>query len=530
MPEKFKSLSPAEFFYRNREIAGFSNPARALYQTVRELVENALDATDCYGILPTIQVEISRESNEAPHYRVTVADNGIGIPPEHVPQAFGQVLYGSKYVLKQTRGMFGLGVKMAILYGQITTGKPVIVETVPYRSKYKYSFKILIDIEKNQPIVLERKVRKLKRRRHGTLVSVVVEGDWGRAKSRIIEYIKRTAMVAPYANIYFKDPDGNVHHYPRVIRKLPPPPKETKPHPHGVDIELLKTLISNIEANTLLEFLIKAFQSVGEKAAKEFLEFAKLDPNIKPSELSIDDLKYLAMKLKEFNGFKSPRGTSLSPLGEEIIEAGLKQILKPEFVVAVTRKPSAYSGHPFIVEVGIAYGGQIPPAETPYLYRFANKIPLLYDEKADVAWKVVTEEIDWRNYGVTFPAPLAILTHICSTKVPYKGVGKESVAEVPEVERELKNAIREAARKLKTYISKKMRELEAKKKIVALAKYIPEVSESLAVISRPPTGEHNGLSPEQIAKMLYKILEVKLEKLGLKGKFDLSKIKVKIST
>ena len=105
-----------------------------------------------------------------------------------------------------------------------------------------------------------------------------------------------------------------------------------------------------------------------EKVAKEFLKFAELDPNVKPTELSIDDLKYITRKLKEFNGFKNPRGTSLSPLGEEIIEAGLKQILKPEFVTAVTRKPSAYSGHPFIVEVGIAYGGQIPPAETPHLY------------------------------------------------------------------------------------------------------------------------------------------------------------------
>ncbi len=528
MPEKFKSLSPAEFFYRNREIAGFANPVRALYQTVRELVENALDATDCFSILPTIHVEIARDSEEAPHYRVTVADNGIGIPPEYVPQAFGRVLYGSKYVLKQSRGMFGLGVKMAILYGQITTGKPVIVETVPRRSKYKYSFKILIDIEKNQPIVLERKIKKLKKRRHGTLVSVVVEGDWGRAKSRIIEYIKRTAIVAPYANIYFKDPEGNVYQYPRVIRKLPPPPKETKPHPHGVDIEMLKALISSVEAETLLEFLTKAFQSVGEKAALEFLKFAELDPNVKPTDLSIEDLKYLTRKLKEFDGFRNPRGASLSPLGEEIIEAGLKQILKPEFVVAVTRKPSAYSGHPFIVEVGIAYGGQIPPAETPHLYRFANKIPLLYDEKADVAWKVVTEGIGWKNYGISFPAPVAVLTHICSTKVPYKGVGKESVADVPEIERELRNALREAARRLKTYISKKTREIEAKKKIVALVKYIPEVSDSLAVISKPPTGEGDGLSSEQIAKLLYQILEIKLEKLGLKGKVDLSKIKVQI--
>ncbi|MCD6195275.1 MAG: ATP-binding protein, partial [Staphylothermus sp.] len=115
--EKYRAISAAEFFYKYKEIAGFANPARALYQTIRELVENALDATDAHGILPNIKIVIEKADQVHEYYKITVEDNGIGLPPHIVPEAFGRVLFSSKYVLRQTRGMFGLGVKVAVLYG-----------------------------------------------------------------------------------------------------------------------------------------------------------------------------------------------------------------------------------------------------------------------------------------------------------------------------------------------------------------------------------------------------------------------------
>ncbi|MEM0028951.1 MAG: ATP-binding protein, partial [Ignisphaera sp.] len=154
--EKFRSISPAEFFYRNKEIAGFANPARALYQSVRELVENALDATDAHGIFPDIAISIERDQNKAYVYRITVKDNGIGIPENYIPDAFGRVLFSSKYVLRQTRGLFGLGAKMVVLYGQITVGEPAEIVSATINSKKIYKYKIMIDIKENKPIVLER--------------------------------------------------------------------------------------------------------------------------------------------------------------------------------------------------------------------------------------------------------------------------------------------------------------------------------------------------------------------------------------
>ncbi len=499
--EKFRGLSPAEFFYRNKELAGFSNPARALYQTVRELVENALDATDAHGILPTIKVSIdSNLINERPEvYLVSVEDNGIGIPPDNIPQAFAQLLYSSKYVLRQTRGMFGLGAKMAVLYGQITTGKPVEVISSTINSSRIYLFKLMIDIKANKPIIIHRASFRKSNDWHGTIVKVFIEGDWGKAKSRICEYIKRTAIIAPYATIVFKDPDNNVVYFKRSTTSIPKPPREVKPHPQGIDIEMLKMMISSTNARTLREFLIKEFQGVGESTANKLLQASGLNPDKDPKTLINDELEVLARTLKDFKEFKPPRTDHLSYLGEDLIKAGLQTILGPEFIAARTRKPRVYEGHAFVVEAGIAYGGSVQPSQEPILLRFANKIPLLYDEKNDVAWKVVSQNINWDNYEIAFPAPLVILVHICSTKIPYKGVGKECIAEVPEIENEIENAVREVARELRNYLVKKRKESEELEKAVSIIKYIPDIAHSLSKI----TGE---VSAEALSNMLFQLV------------------------
>ncbi len=481
--EKYRSMTPSQFFYEHRELAGFGSPSRALYQTIRELVENALDATDVYGIMPRIVIVVEKLEERQDFYRITVEDNGIGINPKYVPQAFGQVLFSSKYKLRQARGRFGLGAKMAILYGQIKTGKPVEVYTSPVGFTKIYYYKLKIDIERNKPVILSYAEHDNKALWHGTRISVVIEGDWSRARSRVYEYIKRTAIATPYADIVFIDPEGNIITYWHSIEKLPRPPREVKPHPHGVDIEQLKRLIRDVKAKTLIEFLVSAFQGVGRRTAEAFLKWASLDPSLDPHRLNDSLLGELARKLREYPKFRPPSAESLSPFGPEIIEAGLRAILHPEFVVAVSRRPKAYEGHPFIIEVGIAYGGEIPLSNEPILLRYANKIPLLYDEKSDVAWKVIDpRSFNWKDYMVVFPAPIAVLTHIASTKVPYKGVGKESVADVPEIEHELRNALREAARKLRLYLLQKKKEEEAKRRVITFVKYTPEVAKGLATI------------------------------------------------
>ena len=495
--ERYREMSVAEFFAKNKELAGFANPTRALYQTIRELVENALDATDTHGILPEIRVEIRErpelsppgESKALPRYTVTVEDNGIGVPATEIANAFGKVLYSSKYVIRQTRGMYGLGVKAAVLYGQATAGQPVEVVSAPLGSPYVYMKRLYIDMKKNEPIIVEEAQWKKRGRWHGTRVSITLQGDWPRARSRIIEYIERTAIIAPYATITLITPDGKIYHYPRTTRKMPKPPREAKPHPHGVDLEQLKMIIKNTRAKTLMDMLVQEFQSVGQRTAEKFLANLGVDPALNPKRLLEKGngklLSLLADRMKTYPEFRAPRSDYLSPIGEELIVIGLRRMFAPEWVGAVTRSPKAYEGHPFIVEAGIAYGGAIKARDEPLLLRYANKIPLLYEEREDVSWKVVSR-INWKLYGVDFPAPLVVLVHIASTKVPYKGVGKESISEVPEIESEIRAAVQEVARRLRVYLSRKKREAEVRRKIVTIAKYIPEVARSLAMLSKPP--------------------------------------------
>lgn len=580
--EKFNQISPSEFFYRNRDLAGFSNPTRSLYTAVREFVENALDACDQRGILPDVHMSIQAvdpEQQDPKPYILTVKDNGPGIETKHVPLAFGTVLYGSKFGLKQARGMFGLGATMAILYGQITTNKPVTVKSC-VDGKIQDEFELLLDIQKNKPIILKHLTKESKK--NGLSVSICLEGDYSKAGSKIRDYVYQTSLITPYATITFDDPKGEKFHYPRIVNEIPPPPTIIAPHPHGIDVETIRRmmvesnfeipnvdnnminkvrkalglqkknlnftgimeradkkwkslsrdvrvvialmsflkvdfdrlskiriddldvinnkltywdfgdstsntveldpksthyrqLINTVQGESLGTFLTKRFQRVGPTTAIKFCEFAGLKPEIRLGSMTNQELVKLSDSLQKYDDFLAPDPSCLAPLGETPLEKGIKKFFNPDFLSVIQRPASAYSGFPFIVEMGIAYGGQIP-SNGIQVYRFANRIPLLYDEGSDVVLKVVNET-DWTRYKVKGESPFVIVSHICSTRIPYKTVGKENVADRPEIERELKLALQFLARKLAVYMSKRGQAEMLKKRANLYAKYIPLVSQ-----------------------------------------------------
>jgi len=491
--QTFEEISPADFFYRNRDIAGFTNPARAIFSSVRELVENSLDATEYAMVPPNIYLRLSFVGEAGPEagiYKLRIMDNGSGIPPRHIPSAFGQVLFGSKYKLKQTRGTFGLGGTMSILYGQITTHQPAYVVSSTGISKI-YTYKIMIDIQKNRPIVLDRKILLNKERWRGTIVEFSLEGDYFRAMSKILEYLKQTALVNPYANITFVDPKGRLYKFMRATTKMPSPPKETLPHPYGVDVETLQRLMHITRCNNMLEFMKTHFHRVGELTASKFLTFAEIPASKNPKKLKREEIVRLVQMMKRFKDFLPPDASCLSPLGEELLRTGILKELKPEFTAVRQRKPATYAGHPFIVETAIAYGGDIPKKGDFVLYRFANRIPLLYDEASDVSFRVI-KGINWRRYKVSSDMPIAILVHICSTKVPYKTVGKEFIADRPEVKREVLNGIREVARELQHFLSRREHVERERRRLSVFSKYLPKIAQfstELAGREEPPNIE-----------------------------------------
>jgi DNA topoisomerase VI subunit B len=580
--EKFNQISPSEFFYSNRDLAGFSNPTRSLYTAVREFVENALDACDQKGILPDVHLIIKavdpNKSDPKP-YILTVKDNGPGIDAEHIPLAFGTVLYGSKFGLKQARGMFGLGATMAILYGQITTNKPVIVKSSS-DGKIQNQFEILLDIQKNKPVIVKHTTKEISKK--GLSVSICLEGDYSKAGNKIRDYVYETSLITPYASITFDDPKGQKFSHPRFVKDIPPPPTIIRPHPHGIDVERIRRMIvesqfeiptiddamitkvrkdlalskknlsftsimdkakkkwknlprqvrvvialmsflkmdfeklnkiriedidmpnkklfywdfgdsqsksvemdpesqyykqlsNTVQGEPLTTFLTKRFQRVGPTTAIKFAEFAKLKPEKRMGTLTNQELVNLSDALQKFDDFMAPDSSCLAPLGAEPLEKGIKKFFNPDFTAVIQRPASAYSGFPFIIEMGIAYGGDIKSGG-PHVYRYANRIPLLYDEGSDVVIKVVNET-DWGRYKIKGEPPFIIVSHICSTRIPYKTAGKENVADRQEIERELKLALQFLSRKLASFMSKRGQAEMAKKRANMYAKYIPLIAE-----------------------------------------------------
>jgi DNA topoisomerase VI subunit B len=248
---------------------------------------------------------------------------------------------------------------------------------------------------------------------------------------------------------------------------------------HAVELDpespYYKQLASTVQGDTLLTFLTKRFQRVGPTTAEKFCEFVKFKPDKRIGSMTNEELVKLADGLQKFEEFLAPDPSCLAPLGEEPLSKGMMKFFNPEFAVVWQRNASAYSGFPFVVEMGIAYGGDIPPNGLK-VYRFANRIPLLYDEGSDVVLKIVNET-EWSRYKIKGDPPLVIVSHICSTRIPYKTVGKENVADRPELERELKNALQYLARKLAVHMSRQGAADMAKKRANLYSKYVPLIAQ-----------------------------------------------------
>ncbi len=480
MTERFAELSPTEFFYRNREIAGFTNPSRALYSAFRELLENSLDACELHKILPDIYISIMLEEKRGSNvgvYRMRAQDNGSGVPEKEALKAFGSVFYGSKYVLRQSRGTFGLGGTLALLYGQITTQKPIRV-TSSTGGERIYSYRFLIDIEKNKPKVLERRRFENQGGWRGTIVEFSLVGNYTRMSRKIAAYMKQTAVAAPYAELKLVDPYGRLYFFRRTVEEVPDPPKEVKSHPHGIDVESLrKTIRQIVPETTLLEFLMNNFHRVGEKTARRFLRHAGLEEDRRLAELTVEDVVEIAKAMQSFEGFLPPSPDILSPIGEEFLLEGIRKEYQPEFLEVITRPSSSYLGHSFILEAGLAYGGRVPGERGEVrLNRYANKIPLLFDEGSDVSLKVI-QDINWSYYKRPADGPLAFFIHICSTKIPFRSLGKEFIADVPEVEREVRASVRALLRNLSKYTRRRERYRRLERRVSAYYKFLPMIAE-----------------------------------------------------
>ena len=511
MATKQREISVAEFFTKNRHLLGFDSPLKALLTAVKEAVDNSLDACEEAGIPPEVIVEIAPVGED--RFRVAVEDNGPGIVKEQVPKVFAKLLYGSKFhKLSQSRGQQGIGISAAVMYGQLTTGKPARILSRTGKRADAHEFLLSIDTAHNRPDVHDTRVAAWEKD-HGTRVEIEMEARYQKGLRSVDMYLKQTAIANPHVTIRYTDPGGEKVVYERSTKELPAQCEEIKPHPHGVELGRLIAMLKDASARSLSGFLQEEFSRVGPKVVREITKLAKVSEKAYPSRIAREEAAALHEAIQKTK-ISAPSTACISPIGEDLVLAGLKKELEADFYVATTRPPSVYRGNPFQIEVGIAYGkpggvglelteeGRIQKtgrkveatedlvgnADEPIrVLRCANRVPLLYQQSACAITKCVIQT-NWRAYGLQHPrgalpiGPMAVMVHIASVWVPFTSESKEAIAAYEEIAREIKLGLQECGRKLGTYIRKGKRLRAEYEKRSYIEKYIPHIGIALQEI------------------------------------------------
>jgi len=513
LAKEFKEHSVAEFFKKNKQMLGLYGKQRTLTTIVHEYVTNSLDACEEAKILPEIEVRIDELGEE--HYMVTVKDNGPGLTIETVGKALGKLLAGTKFHrMIQARGQQGIGAAGCTMLSQMTTGKPTKVITGTGKGK-TLSLEITIDAKKNEPKISN--VKELDKEFRGLAVQAQFKNVvYREGANSPLEYLRRTAIANPHAQIKFRNPKGTTITFKRTINYIPKAPVEMKPHPYGLTVDDIISMTKYTQAKKVSSFLRTELDRVGQTSIEKIQKKVSFDLNKDPKSLTWEETEQLVKALKQVE-FIAPSTEGLIPIGEERIKKSLQSIIKPEFVHVITRKPKVYAGgYPFQVEVGLAYGGEAGKTSTEEenqnevkaqveIMRFANRAPLLFDASNCAITKAVNE-VDWKRYGIKDleNTPLTIFVNFISVHVPYTGAGKQAIADEEEIMEELRLALMDCARKTSSYIYTKRKAEEYKMKQEMFYKYIPEIARALSNITK--TNE------KDLIKKLEKLV---VEKLGI---------------
>ncbi len=490
---KQREISVAEFFERNRQILGFDNLQRALLTTVKEAVDNGLDACGDAGLLPEVQVEIAKEGED--RFRVAVTDNGPGILRREIPNVFARLLYGSRFhANRQARGQQGIGISAAVLYANLTTARPVKVVSKVAEEEVAHVLELSIDTQKNQPRVVSDDLLVWDRP-SGTRVELLLKARYIRGRQSAYEYLRGTAIVNPHARILLTEPDGTRITFERATTELPPACHETPPHPFGLELGELGYYLKASKRPTVLEFLTKDLQGVSLRTAKEVVTAAGVKGSDAPGTVLGEPQERLLAALRDAP-LVAPSAEGLSPIGALLIKRGLRNVLgdlRPEFFAPpVSRPPKVRGGFPFMVEVGLVYGGGLPADQAVQVLRFANRVPLLFQQGACAITNAISN-LDWRRYGLEQKGgsglpigPALILVHVASTKVPFTSEAKEAIAEDPEIDKEVTLALQSAARHLRTHLSRKSRRAFANEKFAIIQKILPKLAEKTSHLVGKP--------------------------------------------
>jgi len=413
---------------------------------------------------------------------------------------FGKLLYGSKFHrLKMSRGQQGIGVSAAGMYGLLTTGHPVRVISRTSPKKPAHLFEIAIDTQKNQPAVKREEEVDWEQER-GTQVEIELEASYRKGQHSVDNYILQISLANPHASLVYWAPDRPnnqepTHQFERVTDELPPATAEIKPHPYGVELGVLMQMLRETKARNLSGFLASEFSRVSSRLAVEICEAAGIPPRRKPEAIGRPDAEKLHRTIGATK-IMTPPTDCIAPIGETLLERAMNVIHPAEFITSVTRRPAVYRGNPFLVEVALTYGGALAADDSALVYRYANRVPLQYQQGACAVTRAVTGT-EWKKYGLQQPrgalpvGPLVILVHVASVWVPFTSESKEAVAHYPEILKEFKLGLQDCGRRLGIHLRRRRRDADEAKKRDYIQRYIPHVAQALQDILGFDDAERN---------------------------------------
>ena len=426
------------------------------------------------------------------YYNVCVGDNGRGMAHDDIPQMLAVVLSGTKYGVRQARGKFGLGAKMALIWAKQTTGQPIEVRSATRGSPFISVYVLDLDLRSNSPHVHSVAKEDNPEGWHGTTISVTIRGAWSAYRHKILQYLRQLAVITPYADVSFryhseagKRQDVGLH-FRRRTEHMPPPPGETRYHPSAVDLETIRSLMRGTKAKNMRSFLSTEFTSINTALADRLLAECGHGITAGGDPKTLTGPQVMALhRLFSAAKFPPPSGECLSPAGEYNLRLGVVKELRPELVATYCGPPCACGGHPFMVEAAVSLGGKdVKPGLN--VFRFANRIPLLFEAGSDVIVKQAAD-IDWGRYRVDkATAKIGVFVSLVSTRIPFRGTGKEHIAEdVTEIAEEVRKAIQHCASQLSKKLAKREAAKQRKARRKALQRYIPDAARAIySVLSK----------------------------------------------
>lgn len=496
---KITKSSTAEYFAKNLQQVGFSSPLKAVLTTLKEAVDNSLDACESAAILPDLLVEISKvgtgSTKNTDLIRIVVEDNGPGIDSDDIAKVYGEYLASSKFGRGQcSRGQQGIGISAATTWAQMTNARGVNVISKTKKMRKAMAAQVDVDIKSNTGVLKNKETLEWDRE-SGTRVEFILDGriqlngDGG-----LVTYIEGTVLVNPHLTITYKLMDNDFVTINRVSTEVPQVPEATLPHPHTFKLGEFITHATLFGKTTLSKFLKTGFSRISDQSMNDFVKQG-LPRNLleKPvSAINEEDFKKVFMAVQATN-LMAPSTKSVLTVGEEALSKSIARLGEVDFFAVVTRKPCICDFKPVVVEVALArFKDRNQTGDTPVqLLRFANRVPLQFDKSGcAITWAI--ESVNWKSYGLSQPkdslplGPYIFAVSIVSPFIKFKNASKETIDASDELVAEIRLALIQAGQKLSRHIKKEVKEADLERKLAHIEQFGPILVEGLARIINAP--------------------------------------------